>query len=179
VARNRLRARTAVLGASLSVVLSALTVAGPAGVGPAQAAGPTMLDPRLAVRTVVSGLVTPTSLAFLGADDILVLEKNTGKVQRVAGGQIQSTVLDLAVNFGSERGLLGVALHPNFPQNPSVYLHWTQSSTGQDTGVLSNVPLLGNRVDRFVWVESTRPAARRCPSHRGDPAPQRRRQHTV
>jgi len=121
----------------------------------AQTSGPVMLHPRLAVRTVVSGLVTPTSLAFLGPDDILVLEKNTGKVQRVVGGAIQSTVLDLAVNFASERGLLGIALHPDFPTNPGVYLYWTESTTGADTNVFSATSLLGNRVDRFVWDGST------------------------
>ncbi len=152
---NRLRTRTAVLAASLSVSLSTLIVAAPDGTGVAQVEGPTMLHPGLAVRTVVEGLVTPTSLAFLGADDILVLEKNTGRMRRVVGGQIQSTVLDLPVNFASERGLLGITLHPNFPQNPSVYLHWTESSTGEDTGVLAETPLLGNRVDRYVWDGST------------------------
>ncbi|HLF74246.1 MAG TPA: PQQ-dependent sugar dehydrogenase, partial [Anaerolineales bacterium] len=121
----------------------------------AQSGGPVMLHPRLAVRTVVSGLVTPTSLAFLGPDDILVLEKITGRVQRIVAGAIQSTVLDLAVNFGSERGLLGIALHPNFPTNPGVYLYWTESTTGMDTNVLSNTPLPGNRVDRFVWDGSS------------------------
>jgi glucose/arabinose dehydrogenase len=121
------------------------------GTARAQAIGPSVVDPDLAVRTVVSGLVTPTTMAFLGSDDFLVLEKTTGKVQRVVGGAIHSTVLDLAVNFGSERGLLGVALHPNFPDNPGVYLYWTESTTGGDTNVLSNTPLLGNRVDRFTW----------------------------
>lgn len=90
-------------------------------------------------------------MAFLGEDDLLVLEKNTGRVQRVVGGAVQSTVLDLAVNFGSERGLLGVALHPEFPAQPFVYLYWTESSTGADTNVLGETSLLGNRVDRFVW----------------------------
>jgi glucose/arabinose dehydrogenase len=47
--------------------------------------------------------------------------------------------------------LLGIALHPNFPDNPSVYLYWTESSSGGDTNILSQTPLLGNRVDRFVW----------------------------
>src|SRR5262249_40835504 len=70
--------------------------------------GPTMLDPSLAVKTVVSGLVTPTSMAFLGNNDVLVLEKNTGRVKRVVNGAVQSTVLDLGVNFNSERGLLGI-----------------------------------------------------------------------
>jgi aldose sugar dehydrogenase len=113
--------------------------------------GPQLVVPNLSVRTVVSEMLTPISMAFLGDDDMLVLEKNTGKVQRVVGGMVQSTVLDLAVNFASERGLLGIALHPQFPQNPGVYLYWTESTTGADTDVLSETPLLGNRVDRFVW----------------------------
>ncbi len=116
---------------------------------------PTVLDPNLAVRTVVDGLNQPTSMAFLGPNDILVLEKATGRVQRVVNGVIHSTVLDLAVNFASERGLLGIALHPDFPTNPGVYLFWTESSTGVDSGNLAEVPLLGNRVDRFVWDGST------------------------
>jgi aldose sugar dehydrogenase len=116
---------------------------------------PTILNPNLLVKTVVDGLSTPTSMAFIGTDEFLVLEKNTGKVQRIVGGEIHSTVLDLAVNFGSERGLLGIALHPGFPTTPWVYLYWTESSTGEDTNVLSNTLLLGNRVDRFVWDGSS------------------------
>ena len=88
-------------------------------------------------------------MAFIGTDDMLVLEKNTGQVQRVVDGVVQSTVLDLAVNFASERGLLGIALHPDFPTDPGVYLYWTESTTGADTDVLSETPLLGNRVDRL------------------------------
>ncbi len=113
--------------------------------------GPQVLVPNLAVRTVVSGLITPVAMAFLGPDDILVTEKNTGQVKRIVGGAVQSTVLDLAVNFGSERGLLGIALHPDFSSNGAVYLYWTESTTGADTNVLSQTSLLGNRVDRFIW----------------------------
>lgn len=112
---------------------------------------PAVVDPNLQVRTVVSNLTTPISLAFIGSNDFLILEKNTGHVKRVINGVVSGTVLDLAVNFASERGLLGIALHPNFPANPSVYLFWTESTTGMDTGILSETPLLGNRVDRFVW----------------------------
>ena len=148
VTRNRIRA--AVLAALCSVV-----VLGPGSQASAQEAGPTMVDTRLGVRTVASGLVTPTSIAFVGANDILVIEKNTGRVQRIVNGAAAGTALDLAVNFGSERGLLGIALHPSFPANPGVYLYWTESTTGADTSVLSQTPLLGNRVDRFVWNGST------------------------
>src|SRR4029450_7381954 len=61
------------------------------------------------------------------------------------------TVLDLAVNSASERGLLGIALDPEFPTTPFVYLFWTESTTGADSAVLAETPLLGNRVDQFVW----------------------------
>jgi glucose/arabinose dehydrogenase len=110
-----------------------------------------MLPENLGVRTVVSGLQLPTTMAFIGANDILVLEKLTGRVRRIVNGVIGSTVLDLAVNNFSERGLLGIALHPDFPDNPGVYLYWTESTTGADTNVPGETPLLGNRVDRYVW----------------------------
>ena len=66
---------------------------------------------------------------------------------------VKSVALDLAVNFASERGLLGIALHPDFRRNHWVYLFWTESSTGADTNVPAEVRRspLGNRVDRFVW----------------------------
>lgn len=133
---------------------------------------PVLVDPNLDVRTVVDGLITPTSIAFLGPDDMLVLEKNTGEVKRVVGGAVAGTVLDLAVNFASERGLLGIALHPEFPDDRGVYLFWSCPGTpppaedpffpvetecadvpqlGADTDDVLAVPLLGNRVDRFTW----------------------------
>src|ERR671919_2869968 len=116
---------------------------------------PSLVDPNLGVRTVVESLDQPTTMAFLGPNDFFVLEKATGQVKRVVKGVVQSTVLDLAVNSGSERGLLGIALHPDFPATPHVYLYWTESTTSADTTVLSETPLLGNRVDRFVWNGST------------------------
>ena len=119
------------------------------------AASPMMLDDNLTVSTVIAGLDQPTSLAFIGPNDFLVLERATGKVQRIVNGALQSTPLDLAVNNASERGLLGIALHPNFSQNGFVYLYWTESSTGVDTANIDQVPLLGNRVDRYVWNGST------------------------
>ena len=128
---------------SIAIVSAATTVA-------AQTT-PSLVDSNLRVRAVVEQLDQPTSSAFLGPSDLLVLEKATGQVKRVTNGVVMGSVLDLAVNSGSERGLLGIALHPNFPTTPHVYLYWTESTTGADTAVLSETPLLGNRVDRFVW----------------------------
>lgn len=138
-------------------------------------APPTLTDPNLDVKTAAAGLVTPVSVAFLGASDMLVLEKNTGRVQHVVGGVIQATAVDLAVNNASERGLLGIALHPNFPATPFVYLYWTCLTAtspanpfvpdlehcddslmfGVDSSVTLQVPLRGNRVDRFIWNGAT------------------------
>src|SRR5215218_3722773 len=116
------------LKALLAAVAVALLVGSGAPPGAAQG-GPTLLDPSLKVNTVVSGLTTPSSIAFLGQNDMLVVEKNTGRVLRVTNGVVQGVALDLAVNNASERGLLGIALHPNFPANPGVYLFWTCRST--------------------------------------------------
>ena len=100
----------------------------------------------------LTGLSQPIGVVFLGPNDLLVLEKASGQVKRVIGGVVQPTpVLDLAVNSNSERGLLSLALHPNFPTTPYVYVRWTESSTGADSTVALEVPLLGNRVDRYTW----------------------------
>lgn len=117
----------------------------------AAAVSPQMLDANLTVSTVISGLNQPTSMAFLGVNDFLILEKATGKVQRIVNGAVQSTVLDLVVNNASERGLLGIALHPDFGANGFVYLFWTESSTSDDTSNIDEITLLGNRVDRYRW----------------------------
>jgi glucose/arabinose dehydrogenase len=143
--------------------------------GLAVAQSPSVVDDNLVVKTVMSGLQTPISIAFLGPDKFLLLDKNSGHVNLVSlgsSGPDSTTVLDLAVNNASERGLLGIALHPRFPADPGVYLFWTCRSTtppdsdpftpeesecpnipgmGADTSNTLAVPLLGNRVDRFVW----------------------------
>ena len=120
--------------------------------GPASShAAPEVLAPNLAVRTVVSGLSQPIAVAHIGFNDMLVTEKASGQVKRVVNGTVQSIVLDLAVNSASERGLLGIALHPDFPLNPRVYLFWSEALSGVDSNALADVALLGNRVDSFLW----------------------------
>src|SRR5262245_54691642 len=117
-----------------------------------------ILDPTLQVTPVLTGLAQqqPIGIVFVGPNDFVFLEKATGRVRRVVNTVIQPTpVLDLAVNSASERGLLSLVLHPNFPATPWVYVRWTQSSTGVDTTAITEVPLLGNRVDRFRWDGST------------------------
>jgi len=79
-----------------------------------------ILDPNLQVTTVInSGITQPIGIVFLGQNDFLVLEKASGQVKRVINSVIQAApVLDLAVNSNSERGLLSLVLHPDFPATP-------------------------------------------------------------
>ena len=59
---------------------------------------PSVIDPNFKVETVVSGLSLPTTMDFLGPDDILVLQKDDGKVMRVLNGVLQAEpVLDVPV----------------------------------------------------------------------------------
>ncbi len=106
-------------------------------------------DQTLSVASHASGFSTPTGVRFLGnsVDDFFVIEKNTGQVKRVLGG-VSSTVLDLDVQFASERGLLGIELHPSFNTNGFVYLYYSATDFGQDT---STQTWTRNRLSRFTW----------------------------
>src|SRR5712691_4224026 len=108
--------------------------------------GPTVNDPNLKVEVVAKGLQIPTSMAFLGPNDILVLEKNSGNVLRVLNGEIQKSPLlhvDVATPF-LEWGLLGIAVskgsNANEPRN--VFIYYTEF--GGKLGVAA-----GNRLYRY------------------------------
>jgi aldose sugar dehydrogenase len=107
----------------------------------------TLTDPSLRVNEVVGGLSQPTAMVFIGPGDLLILQKGDGRVRHVINGVLQAgEVLDVAVDTASERGLLGVALHPNFASNFFVYLYYTQSSSASDNG-----SAFDNRVVRYTW----------------------------
>jgi glucose/arabinose dehydrogenase len=64
----------------------------------------------LKVENFVEGLSSPTSMAFVDGDNLLVLEK-AGQVRLVSNGILQKQpVLTVPVDNLSERGLLGIAV---------------------------------------------------------------------
>src|SRR5919106_4954940 len=90
---------------------------------------PTIKDPNLKVETVATGLALPTTMAFIGPNDILVLEKGKGTVQRIVNGQMLAEPL-LQVNVSSEveRGMLGIAVsNDNQTGITNVFLYFTES----------------------------------------------------
>jgi glucose/arabinose dehydrogenase len=87
-------------------------------------------------------------MAFIGPNDLLVLQKNDGRVRRVINGALQpGEVLDIHVDNQSERGLLGIALYPDFPGTNFISLYYTESSAAGDTSGSA----LANRVYRYTW----------------------------
>jgi glucose/arabinose dehydrogenase len=116
-------------------------------------AAPAVEDNDLGVERVVGDLSAPTTMAFIGDDDFFVLEQDTGQVIRVTNG-LKDIVLDLAVNGCEERGLLGIALHPDFATaNPKyVYLYYTTSGGADDIDDCDPfLPGTENKLDRFEW----------------------------
>jgi glucose/arabinose dehydrogenase len=94
---------------------------------------PTIKDPNLKVETVATGLSLPTTMAFIGPNDILVLEKSKGTVQRIVNGQMLAEPL-LQVNVSSEveRGMLGIATSKdNQTGTTNVFLYYTEAQGGE------------------------------------------------
>ena len=113
-----------------------------------ESSGQVLIDPSLKVEPVFSdGLKGPTtSMAFLGPNDILVLEKNTGKVQRILNGILQEKpLLQANVSTEVELGMLGIAISKNQAGKPFVFLYYSEAN--------SSGTVLGNRLYRYELVD--------------------------
>lgn len=115
---------------------------------------PRLSDPNLKVEEVVSGLKMPTTMAFVGPSDFLVLQKD-GKVFRVVNDRISTEpLLQLSVAKGLFQGLLGIAITKNNLNSTLVFLYYTDVPTKQNNNYIkdlnSNITLpIGNRVYRY------------------------------
>ena len=89
-------------------------------------------DPNLKLELVAQGLKLPTSMAFLGPNDILVLEKDNGTVQRIVNGKmLPQPLLQVPVSTTSERGMLGIAVAKHSNGVPTyVFLYYTKDGGG-------------------------------------------------
>ena len=98
-------------------------------VGPnVSSSNPVVSDPNLKIESVATGFDFPTGIAFLGNNDILLLEKNTGIVYRIIDGNITNPVIHLNVSSKDERGLLGIAVTGNGESKQDdrlVFLYYT------------------------------------------------------
>jgi glucose/arabinose dehydrogenase len=117
---------------------------------------PTVRDPNSKVEVVAEGLEFPTTMAFLGPDDILVLEKEKGTVQRIVNGKIlPEPLLDVNVATSQERCMCGIAISKNFiPGHTYVFLYYTEAELADREDVNEGKAPLGNRLYRYELVNN-------------------------
>jgi aldose sugar dehydrogenase len=111
--------------------------------------GPIIKDSNLKAEVVFEGLTSPTSIAFVGPNDILVLEKDKGTVQRIVNGKILTEpLLDVNVANDANRGMLGIAVSKGEQENnsTSIFLYFTEAE-------LDKFPI-GNRVYKYELVNN-------------------------
>ena len=129
-------------------------------------------DPNLKLELVSEGLNLPSQMAFIGPNDILVLEKDNGIVKRIVNGVIsEEPVLDVNVATAYERGLLGIAIAENANDNNNdndttqrnsniVYLYYTESEQdakdhcSESTSCNEVNGPLGNRLYKYELVDN-------------------------
>ena len=111
-------------------------------------------DSHLKSQLITQGLKAPSAMAFIGPNDILVTEKNTGNVQRITDGIISSQpLLHVVTTKKDERGLLGIATSINNESKKTfVFLYFTEAQLN-DVGSPTQDPL-GNRVYRYELVDN-------------------------
>lgn len=119
---------------------------------------PILKDSNLKTELIVDRLQFPSGMEFIGNDDLLVIEKNTGIVKRVTNGEVVAELLDLNVASKSERGLLGIAVLDtaktkyanNYGPNDKFVFLFVTETENQDDG-----NILGNRVYRYDFVNDS------------------------
>ena len=82
----------------------------------------------LVAETVVTGLTQPTSIEWQPNTNRMFISEKSGVVKIFENGTLQAEpFIDISpqVNGRRDRGLLDIAIHPNFPSTPYVYLLYT------------------------------------------------------
>ena len=109
---------------------------------------PKLFDSNLKITTIADGLSTPTTMAFVGPGDILVLEKDTGMVKRIVNGKVLAKpVLDVNVANSVERCMCGIAVSKD-STTTYVFIFYTEIA-GKDGDDKAGKQPIGNRVYRY------------------------------
>ena len=133
--------------------------------------GPIINDPQFKAEIVFKGLKYSTSMVFLGPNDILVAEKDSGTVRRIVNGaMLQQPLLDVNVATYGHRGMLGIAVdsaslenrsgewHNNSTATPTiptyVFLYYTEAQGQDGDDITKGKEPLGNRLYRYELVNN-------------------------
>ena len=110
----------------------------------------TVFDDEYIIEKFVSGLNFPTTMDFIG-NDLLVLEKATGKVIRINedGSMDKEPVLVVPVAQAAEGGLLGIATTSNH-----VFLYFTEPSPTQEKNTVYQYDWDGNNLTNPILIKN-------------------------
>src|SRR5918996_1305423 len=112
-----------------------------------------IIDTTLRVETVTEGLEFPTTMAFLGPEDFLVLEKEKGTAQRIKNGiMLPEPVLDVNVGASQERCMCGIAVSTSTPGHTYVFLYFTETESVDREDINEGNDPIGNRLYRYELV---------------------------
>ncbi|MFQ5553382.1 MAG: PQQ-dependent sugar dehydrogenase, partial [Thermoplasmata archaeon] len=105
---------------------------------------PDVLVGNLALEPVQEGLASPVAFAF-APDGRIFINEIQGDVRIVKDGSLLPTpFVSVDVLTQGERGLLGLALHPNFAAEPYVYVYYSYQGGGGPFNRISRFPDLGD-----------------------------------
>jgi glucose/arabinose dehydrogenase len=112
--------------------------------------------PTFSAQVVAEGFDQPVLVVGDPAEpDVLYVLQKTGQIKRLEPGQTTAPAdnwLDLDVNTSSESGLMGLAFHPDYPDDPRIYVsHHPASADG--ALIVMEYTVTGGQVD----VSSARP----------------------
>ena len=115
---------------------------------------PVTTNPRFSVERIFTGHFEPSSMTFLAPNDILVLDRDLGKVYRVTNGDASGPILDVNVGTDGYRGLLGVVA-VNEKEFIRIFLYFTEARKhdGEDGGKNPVTPI-GNRLYRYDLTDN-------------------------
>ena len=84
---------------------------------------------KIALTRIVGGLGSPIGVASSGDSRLFVIVQ-TGKIVIVDGGAVKGTFLDISahISSGSERGLIGLAFHPQYATNGRFFVRYTDKT---------------------------------------------------
>jgi len=104
--------------------------------------------PDIQLQVVAKGLQNPVAITHAGdgSGRLFILEQ-AGTIHLIANGKLQEhPLLDISdqISFGGERGLLGIAFHPEFKTNGLLYLNYTAKR-----------PMLKTVISEFHFTDTT------------------------
>ena len=114
---------------------------------------------EMGFEAVLTGVDFPTNLAFTPDGRIFFTEKDTGRVRVISGGALLDEPFAVLPSrtTANETGLLGIAISPDFADEPWVYVYYSDAETGDNRVV--RIRAEGDRgtdvepvIDLLPWV---------------------------